>query len=164
MKRAQFSLITLMAVIGVTALDLAFARMAFIEYRHLTIGLSLIALVLQFGTFAMIFGPTQIRAFSAGFVTAGALAASSFIIFRQCPESWIAIAWSFYANFVEFCIKHLPFLCHAVRGDWNDPLFAGVIAVFAFLPQLGAALIGGVSASVLTKVAGSSRRCPCRWA
>jgi hypothetical protein len=165
-KRAQFSLIALMAAVGVMALDFAIGRMAFIDYRHLTIGLSLIALVLQFGTFAMIFGPVRVRAFWAGFVTAGALAATSFIIFRQWPESSIAIAWSLYANFVEFCIKHLPFLCHVIHGDWNDPLFAGVIAVFAFLPQLGAALVGGVSASLLTKVAGScsSGRCPFRWA
>jgi hypothetical protein len=155
-----------MAVIGVTALDLALARMAFIEYRHLTIGLSLIAVVLQVGTFAMILCPAHQRAFSAGFVAAGALAASSFIIFRYCPESGIAIVWSVYARFVEFSIKHMPFLCRVIRGDWNSPLLAGIIAVFAFLPQLIAALIGGVSASLLTRFAGScsTRRCPCRWA
>lgn len=164
MKQAQLSLTTLVVLIGALALDLAWLRMAFIEYRHLTIGLSLIALVVQLGAFAMIFGPTEIRAFCAGFVAFGALAASSYIIFRQCPESWIAMAWAFYARFVEYCIKHLPFLCHRVRGDWNDPFFAGVIAVFAFLPQLGAALIGGVSASLLTKIPRCSRRCPCRWA
>jgi hypothetical protein len=153
-----------MVIIGLAALDLAFLRMAFIDYRHLTIGLSLIAIVLQLGTFSMIIGPAQMRAFSAGFVIAGALSASSYMIFRQCPESWIATAWSCYAKFVEYCIKHLPVLCHRVRGDWNDPFFAGVIAVFAFLPQFGLAMIGGVSASLLTKLPCSTRRCPCRWA
>jgi hypothetical protein len=153
-----------MAFVGLAALDFAFLRMAFVEYRHLTVGLSLIAVVLQMGTFAMMFGPIQIRAFCAGFVTAGALAASSYIIFRHCPESWVATAWACYARLVEYCIKHLPFLCHRVRGDWNDPFFAAVIAVFAFLPQLGAALVGGVSASLLTKIPESFRRCPCRWA
>ncbi len=147
MKRAQLSLITLMVLIGALAFDLALVRTAFIDYRHLTIGLSLIVLVLQVGSFGMIFGPTQIRAFSAGFVAAGALAATSYIIFRQCPESWIAMGWACYARFVEYCIKHVPVLCHRVRGDWNDPFFASVIAVFAFLPQLGAALVGGVSAA-----------------
>jgi len=88
------------------------------------------------------------------------------MIFRQCPESWIAIVWAFYARFVEFAIKRLPYLCRVLRGDWNDPLFVGVIAVFAFLPQFFAGLVGGVSATLLTRVASSSssRWCPCRWA
>jgi hypothetical protein len=156
-------LATLLALIGLMALDFAFLRMVFLEYRHLTVGLSLIALVLQCGTFGMVLGPKQVRAFCAGFVAAGALAASSYMIFRQCPDSWIAAAWAYYARFVEYSIKHLPFLCHRVRGDWNDPLFASVIAVFAFLPQFGAALIGGVSASLLTRVSWPMR-CPCRLA
>ena len=98
-------------------------------------------------------------------MTAGALAATSFIVFREWPESSVAIAWSHYANFVEYCIRHIPLLCRTVHGDWNDPLFAGVIAVFAFVPQLGAAFAGGVSASLLARVAGtcSSRRCPSGW-
>jgi hypothetical protein len=153
-----------MAIVGLAALDFALMRMAFLEYRHLTVGLSLIVLVLQFGTLAMLFGPIRLRAFCAGFVAAGALAAISYMIFRQNPETWIAAAWAFYARFVEYCIKHLPFLCHRVRGDWNDPLFAGVIAVFAFLPQLGAAIIGGVSAAMLNRALPTLRRCPCPWA
>lgn len=164
MKRARPTLITLMALIGFAALDLAVVRAAVIDYRHLTIGLALIAIALQWGTFSMLFGPTEVRAFSAGFVTAGALAAISYIIFRQCPESWIAVAWAFYARFVEYCIKHLPFLCHRIRRDWNDPLFACVIAVFAFLPQFGAALVGGVSASLATKISRVLRCWPCRCA
>jgi hypothetical protein len=162
-KRAQLSLTTLLALVGLAALDFALARMAFLEYRHMTVGLCLIVLVVQWGTFGMILGPIQVRAFCAGFVAAGALAACSYMIFRMCPDSWIAMAWACYARFVEYAIKHLPFLCHRMRGGWDNPIFAGVIAVFAFLPQFGAALIGGVSASLLTKVPWPLR-CPCRLA
>jgi hypothetical protein len=79
------------------------------------------------------------------------VAACSYIIFRHCPDSWIATAWASYARFVEYTIKHVPFLCRSLRGDWNDPLFQSAIAVFAFLPQFGVALLGGMSAAMLTK-------------
>jgi hypothetical protein len=156
-KRVQISLIALLAVVGLIAVDLAFVRTAFADNPHLTIGLSLIGVVLQLGMLVMLFGPPRIRAFCAGFVTAGALGASSFVIFRMCPESWVALAWSSYANLVEYCIKHIPLLCHAVRGDWNDPLFAGVIAVFAFLPQLLAAVAGGTATCMFNRAVNGSQ-------
>jgi hypothetical protein len=171
MKLMRTSLRTLMVIVGLTAVDLAVIRAFWGSRYHLITGIVLNGLVLHAGLFLLIRGRRKARAFWAGFLLAGLLAAGSFVWAMTYPKlsaTFVDVAtgklvtittsggplsdeWDGYLNFVERSIEGLP--------DHINPFLNGklaemlVDASIAFAPQLTAALAGGLLCWLMAIVA-----------
>jgi hypothetical protein len=184
MKSVRFSVAKLMVAIGIIALDLAAGRFLLDYDAVLLVGVLPAGLALQLGLFRLIRSRGRLRAFWAGFVIAGALAALSFawgIIFAgsigirydwttgkietvSTPGSLggdrVQALWSAYGAFAERCLERLPYASDLVGRDWPDPASQLLVALVDFLPQLFMALAGGLLALWVVWLAGLCHRHP----
>ena len=157
MRIARFSVSSLMAVVGIVALNLTAARRLAAYDDLLMVGVMPTALVLQVALFRLIRTQGRRRAFWAGFLTAGLLAVLSFVWANRLSSS-VGIAkdavtgktkivvipgsfggdqmgaiWFGYFHVVARCLPHLPH-------------YQLVAAVVILMPQMLAALAGGLLA------------------
>jgi len=161
-KLLRISLRTLMVLVGLTAVDSAAVRATWGSKHHVLEGIALTGLVLNAGLFLLIRARGRTRAFWAGFLLAGLLAAGSFAwamshpklsatfleqatgrqVTVQSPGAPLSDEWESYLNLVEEWIESLPV-------PWN-PFLKGKFAEFladasiASAPQLTFALAGGL--------------------
>jgi hypothetical protein len=145
-ERRQTSLLALLGVVGIVALDLAFARV-FVPYEPWRVaGVAMIGLLIQVGL-VFLFRARGMRrryAFWAGFEV-GALVGFSSFFYVRVPGSTIGNLWGVYGEFIDGCLSHY-FGISALNRGALDPVLLWIVAVFAFLPQLCMAVTGGVLA------------------
>jgi len=179
-KLLRISLRTLMLLVGITAVDSAVVRATWGSKRHVLEGIALTGLALNAGLFLLIRARGTARAFWAGFLLAGLLAAGSFAwamsqsklsatFMDQATGRQVTVhssgaplsdEWESYLNLVEDSIEALPV-------DWN-PFLKGRFAEFladasiAFVPQVTVALVGGLLfwlIALVTRAAIGAVRC-----
>jgi hypothetical protein len=153
---------TLLVVIGIVALDLAIGRALLERDDHYLLGLTLSGPVIQLGLIRAITRRGSSRSFWIGFVLSATLAAASFILFVERPESdsLPTIAWGEYARFIHLNLVEIyedGFKIHPVM----DPLALALakftlLMILFFLPQLLAALSGGWIFLFVSRVRGSA--------
>ncbi len=162
MKLLRISLRTLMVLVGLAAVDSAIVRATWGSKHHVLEGIALIGLALNAGLLLLIRARGRARAFWAGFLLAGLLAAGSFAWAMSYPKvsatfleqatgrqvtvhstgAPLSDQWESYLNLVEEWIESLPL-------PWN-PFQKGKYAEFltdasiAFAPQLTVAIAGGL--------------------
>jgi hypothetical protein len=165
MRRPRFSIGKLMVVVGLIALNLSAGRVLFAIEPWLLIGVALAGLALQWAAFRLIGSRGRARAFWAGFLAAGVLAAWSLVAamffrtslnvginrttgermtltspgYSAADQAWAA--WNGYVEFVDDGLARLPSIAGILERDDAWVAVAGV--VLAFLPQFGIALAGG---------------------
>jgi hypothetical protein len=156
------SLGTLMVIVGLAAIDMAVVRAFWGSRQNVLGGIALTGLMLNGGLFWLIRARGRARAFWAGFLLLGLLAAGSFAWAMTYPKvsatfvdqrtamkvtihssgAPLSDQWDSYLDFVEESIGNLP-------DDWN-PFSKGQLvevladASIAFAPQLIVALLGGL--------------------
>ena len=86
MKLPRVSIRTLMIVVGIASVDLAVARALYAHYLDALIGVSLSGLTLHYGVYRLFRSRGRGRAFWAGFVAAGLLAALSYAWATSYPK------------------------------------------------------------------------------
>lgn len=176
MNLLRTSLRTLMVIVGVMAVDLAVARAFWGSRHHVLSGIALTGLLLNAGFFRLIRGRGLWRAFWAGLLLAGFLAAGSFIWAITYPKASATFIdqrtgkqvtirssgaplsdhWEGYLDFAEDSLEKLP-------PEWN-PLTKGELAALladaciAFAPQLVVALAGGLLFWLIAFSAGARSR------
>jgi hypothetical protein len=136
----RITLAQLMVVVGVIALESAGFR-AFYRGDELTLGLALPVLACQFGLFGAVRGRGRVRAFCGGFVAFGLVMIVVFAWGMCFPKSRIYDLWASYIETAEGVLSTIP---NAPGWLFQD---AGMAVVLSF-PQLLAALIGGVLATL----------------
>lgn len=170
MERARFSIAKLMAVIVVIALDLALGRFVRDYNPWLAIGFLPACLALQLAAWRLIRTRGRSRAFWAGVIVAGGLAALSFawgfVFSRSVGIGYnsttgqiegvsvpgrlggdeVLALWSEYGEIAESCLKCVPYASDLVGRDWPDPGFQATVMVIVLVPQLTIALAGGLLA------------------
>jgi hypothetical protein len=144
MKLPQVSLIALMVFIGVVAVELAAAQTIFDATPWMLAGVSLIVIAVQVCLLLLIryWNRSWPRAFWAGFIVGGLLGLWSFLHVRV-PESAQGLLWEAYATRVDLLLLEY-FNVSLLRRNPYDPVFLFLVAIFAFLPQLLMAAVGGV--------------------
>ena len=91
-----------MAVVGIVALNLAFARTVFPGEPWRLAGIGIIGSLIQVGLFFLIRarGKRRHYAFWAGFEAGSLLGAWSFL-YARVPGSWVGYPWDNYAEFID---------------------------------------------------------------
>jgi hypothetical protein len=180
MRLPRFSIGRLMIVVGLIALNLAAGRVLFSIEPWLLIGVAPTGLALQFAVFRLILSRGPARAFWAGFLAAGLLAAWSLVgamLFRTSVNVGINrttgqritfttpgyrgadYAWAAWRNYLELvmnALARLPSTAGILQRDDAAEAIAGVVV--AFLPQFLIALACGLLAWLGAWVAGTSQR------
>jgi hypothetical protein len=180
MRHPRFSIGWLMIVVGLIALNLSAGRVLLAIEPWLLIGVAPAGIALQWAAFRLIGSRGRARAFWAGFLAAGVLAAWSLVgamLFRTslniainrttgqystlttpgsraADQAWAA--WKGYVDFVEDGLARLPSTAGILRRHDASAAVAGVVV--AFLPQFGIALAGGGLAWFVAWVAGLRHR------
>ena len=144
MKRPRASIFSLMAVVGIVALNLAFARTVFPGEPWRLAGIGMIGSLIQVGLFFLIRarGKRRHYAFWAGFEAGSLLGVWSFL-YARVPGSWVGYPWDVYAEFIDGWLLRAFNISVLNRGTL-DPVLLGTVTVFAFLPQLLMGLAGGL--------------------
>jgi hypothetical protein len=165
-----------MVIVVVMAVDMAVVRAFWGSKHHILAGIALSGMVLNGGLFCLIRARSRARAFWAGFLLAGLLAAGSFAWALSYPKAsatfldqWtgrqvtihspgapLSDQWESYLDFAEESIESLP-------NHWNPFLrgsFAEVLteASIAFVPQLAVALTGALLFWLIALVAQARSR------
>jgi hypothetical protein len=140
MKDLRISLLTLMIIVALVAVNLTAARAMLPKHRDVLPGCVLSGLALQFALAQVCMARGRARVFWAGFVASGALALASLLFL----ESRYWIYWYRYFVWAGGSLKALPELSRWIRTDHRALLVA--VAVIVFLPQFLVALTGGVLA------------------
>ena len=177
MKRPRFSIGRLMVVVGVVALNLGAGRVAFAIDPWVLAGSAPAALMLEFAAYRFFRlrgrGRVRARAFWAGFLVAGLLAAGSLawgFLFRESVNVGINLttgekttirtpgfasadrawaAWSGYLQLMVSGLERVPATRGLLTRDGVPQVVAGTLMVW--LPQLLIAAAGGVLASGLAR-------------
>ena len=94
MKGPRNSIVSLMYVVGIVALNLTLGRFIFEGEPWRLAGLAPIAVMIQLGLFCLIRARGRVRryAFWAGFEAGGLLGFWSFL-YTRVPESWVGSLW-----------------------------------------------------------------------
>jgi hypothetical protein len=179
-KLLRTSLRTMMVLVGLAAVDSAVIRATWGSKYNVLSGIAFSGLALNAGLFLLIRARGRARAFWAGFLLAGLLAAASFTwaltypkvsaTFRdQATGNQVTVhssgaplsdTWETYLNVVEDSIESLP-------PRWN-PFTNGKVAEvvadasIAFAPQMTVAIVGGLLfwlIAVITQAAMGAARC-----
>ena len=175
-----------MVIVGVAAVDLALGG-DLIAYRglFLVVGIAPGTVAVEVGLLMLVTCRGRARAFWAGFVMAGALAATSYLwsmiygrpvyfavrngrlIGRwwgggQLGSPWNGLAnlWHSYALIAAKCVELLPFE-HQMKIRWwdSEPKVMVVSALLLFLPQLLMAVMGGLLGQCIAWIVGRRRGC-----
>jgi multisubunit Na+/H+ antiporter MnhG subunit len=157
----RFSIARLMVVVGVIALNIAAVRALFSYGLEMFAGAALSGIVLQIGLFRFKRNRDGRRAFWAGFVVCGLMAMIVFISAMRFPDilrrtktgtiirtpgsSLYLICNDGYANFVT---DQIGFISNSILGD---AFYLGIRAIVWFLPQLLAAVAGGLLTSLIDR-------------
>jgi hypothetical protein len=144
MKLPRSSIVMLMCVVGIVALNLAVGRVIYQDVPWKLAGIGLIGVVLQVGFFCLICsqGRPRLYAFWAGVEFGGVVGLWSFLHARV-PDSWVGSLWEEYAEFIDVLLSAHFGLSVLDRGP-EDPVLLATVAIFAFLPQLLMTLGGGL--------------------
>ena len=144
MTGPRTSIVWLMSLVSIVALNLAVGQTIFLGEPWRLAGIAPTAIVIQLGLYNLILarGRRRQNAFWAGF-EAGALVGLSSFLYARVPESQVAAFWDSYAEFIDAGLREYCGLSVLNRRPL-DPLFLTAIAVFAFLPQLLLAVVGGL--------------------
>ena len=143
MMRPRSSIAMLMGVVGIVALNMAVARVIYEFLPWRLAGAFLIGVVVQVGLFCLICSRNRPRlyAFWAG-IELGALIGLTSFLYARVPDSWVGALWEAYAVFIDdFLLTRFGF--SVLKRGPEDPVMLVTVAVFAFLPQLLMALVGG---------------------
>jgi hypothetical protein len=149
-EKPPLTLARLMAVVGVIAVDIAAARALYLRDVELALGLALMGLASQFALLRAIRRRGRARAFWAGFVTTGFAAMAMFTWGVSFQDS-VVFGWGLsYTRFADGVLALMPSAPRLYGGGGND-LAVGIAAAFVwFIPQLLAAMVGGLSAALVT--------------
>ena len=165
MSLPRVSIVKLMLIVGIAALNLAAVRILFLYNSEMLIGVAPIGLALQFGIFRLMRSRGRGRAFWVGFVVCGLTAMMAFVWVVRSPG--VILVSSTGGYYKEYEPPMYSALCECrdvatervlypiLNGLHVDPLahrdstllrasFMGVNAVSWFLPQLFIALAGGL--------------------
>jgi CDP-diglyceride synthetase len=177
MKPPQFSIVKLMVIVGVVALDFAAARILLAYNQEMLIGIALGGLVLQVGFFRLIRSRGRGRAFWVGFIVCGLMAMTTLVWAMRFPEvfgirggalirtpgSPLHTVWYGYAKFVsERIIAPVLYNPRINPGPNRDSVVGGasIVAIRSivwFLPQILIAIVGGLLTSLIGRRLGKSR-------
>ena len=174
MKLPRLSIVELMTVISIVAVDVAATRVL-LEDNDLLGGIAPMGLTLQIGIYWLIRSRGRVPPFWVGFLAFGAMAMMSFLGAElSCPGDSVAIdpktgqtvvttfpgstIWSLWARYGRFVFKTLQSLPNSgwIVGDGGDSHGHGEIPVttkifILSLPQLVFAVAGGVVAMWLVR-------------
>ncbi len=148
MKFPRLSLLALMCIVGVVAVNLAAGRALVPKHREVLPGCALSGVVLQFAVVRLVYGRGTRRVFWAGFVLAGALAVASLLF----PESQYWTVWYRYFVTAGEWLRCFPELFRLVMTDRRSLLV--VRALIVLLPQLTLAFLGGLLALCASRCLG----------
>jgi hypothetical protein len=171
-KLPRVSIRTLMIVVGIASVDLAVARALYAHYLDALIGVSLSGLTLHFGVYRLFRSRGRGRAFWAGFVAAGLLAALSYawatsypkvsavfvdrntrgIVTYLSPGAPLSGLWEGYSSIAIDGLECVPFGADIVNRSLSDPVAICADALIAFLPQFAIAVAGGLLSLVTVVV------------
>jgi hypothetical protein len=148
MKRTRITLARLMTVVAVVAVDLA----AFIvacrsDKGELALGLAPTGLACQIGVLCAVLSGGRSRTFWVGFVVFGCAMMMTFVWAGWFTESAANDAWVSYAELAPGVISTIP-RAPQWLFDGGDVSMAAVLC----LPQLVAACVGGVFATLVALV------------
>ena len=176
MKHPRFSIGRLMGVVGIVALNLWAGRILFSIEPWILAGAAPIGLILEFAVYRLIRSRGLARAFWAGFLATGFLAAGSLfwgLTFHESLNMGINVitgermtisnpgfasscrAWNVWAEYLKFVadrLERLPLTRGISTRDGAPQFIAGTVIVF--LPQLLIALAGGLLAFLLASLLG----------
>lgn len=157
MRVTRFSVSRLMVLVGIIALNLAAARGLAASSEDLMVGVIPTVLVLQVALFCLIRTRGRRRAFWVGFLMAGLLAVLSLVGANQFSGS-LALATDAVTGGTRIVVYDAYFGCKQMDAIWtayvdtvvqwfpNLPVYPLVDAVVLLIPQMLAALIGGLLA------------------
>jgi hypothetical protein len=148
MKSPRMSLLALMSIVGIVAVNLAAGRALFPKYREVLPGCVLSGVVLQLAVVRLVYGRGPRRVFWAGFVLAGSLAVASLLF----PESQYWTVWYRYFVTAGEWLRYFPELFGLVMSDRRALVV--VRALIVFLPQLTLAVLGGLLALCASRCLG----------
>ena len=145
MNRPRLSMAKLMAIVAIIALNIAALRALFFSRMELALGIMPIGIVLQVGLLKAIRNQGRSRFFWTGFSILGTAAAASFIWAAFFDKSWLGIGWiSYTLSANAFLRSYAPGLGLSMYSP-NKWIIIVTVAIICFVPQLAAALIGGLS-------------------
>ncbi len=167
MNRSRVKIINLMTAVGVVAVNLAVGRAIYAFDTETFWGSVLVGPSLQMGLIRLMNRRGRDRAFWIGFVTAGSLAFLTFLLAEREGGSstlWYR-AWSDYTDVAVDWAEHFPggavLRVASFRGTPLNPALIVAASLIFFLPQLLAALTGGLLATfVLRTVSARLDRSP----
>jgi hypothetical protein len=171
MKPPRLTIVTLMCAVGMVAVSLAVGRALYASDPWLPAGVCLAGIAIEVGLFQIVRTRGKPRAFWAGFVICGILAASSFALGKLVRNSVEASVnattgeltlfpttvleqvgstswtiWRVYLGLAVMCLNRLPFGPSLMSPDFRDPVVLTTAALMTGLPQLLVALAGGLLA------------------
>ncbi len=143
MSLPRSSIARLMCAVGIIGLNLAVGRVIYRFTPWRLAGVVLIGVVLQVGLYRLIRSRGRRRdyTFWAGLELGGLVGVTSFL-YARVPNSWVGSLWDAYAVFIDDHFR-THFGSSVLNRGPEDPALLVVVAVFAFLPQLLMALVGG---------------------
>jgi hypothetical protein len=170
MRPPRVSIVRLMAVVGVVAVNLAVFRPLFDFGPEALIGVGLAWILLQVALFRLIRSRGRARTFWVGYLAFGAVATSLFFwavahprnigigrtatqeVRIEVPGSPLWDMLEAYTRFASVVIEQLPLL-PIVPGAYGEVVGLITIAVLWLVPQVLFALVGGLLACALLRLA-----------
>jgi hypothetical protein len=183
-KRPKVSLVMLMAIVGTAAVDVSLGSDLTAYRPFLLVGVAPGTVAVEVGLLMLVVSRGRARAFWAGFVMAGALAAASYLWSMMYGHSmyitvtkgrltcswwapgplgspWNGLAnfWYAYGLLATKCLECLLYLSRIRVRWWDSQLNVLVVsALILFLPQLLIAMLGGLLSLVLARMVGIRER------
>jgi hypothetical protein len=149
-EKPPLTLARLMAVVGVVAVNTAAARALYFRDEELALGLALMGLASQFALLRAIRRRGLARAFWSGFVTTG-LAAMAMFAWGISFQDSVLFGWLLsYTRYADGVLALIPSAPRLYGGGGNDLAIEVAAAFVWFIPQLLAAMVGGLSAALVT--------------
>jgi hypothetical protein len=149
-EKPRLTLARLMAVVGVIAVDLAAARALYLRDVELALGLALMGLASQFAFLRAIRRRGRARAFWLGFATTG-YAAMALFTWGSCFQDSVVFGWWLsYTLYADGVLALIPSAPRFYGGGGNGVAIEIAAAFVWFIPQLLTAMVGGLSAALVT--------------
>jgi hypothetical protein len=148
------TLARLMTIVVVVAVNFATARALYIRDVELAAGLTLRAVASQFAVLQALRHRGRARSFWLGYLTIGLATMGTFSWGICVPDSRIFRLWLSYTEHADGVLSMIPSAPRFFGGGGVDLARVVMASIVWFLPQLLAAIMGGLLAILLNRILG----------